>query len=240
MDVKSITQILLLTLTGKLNSILNSFCCDGHSLMLYTQTRWALTPTFAREEWMVLQLLSCEISSLISSITSGLQCRLQTGLVPYCWGCLTLPITRPCFQLLRALPSLNHLDLNSSCWVCASGWIHFRKCQPKSENICIKKIWQPVCEWFFCPCTLQEGFDIWQADLSVGDEHTLKVCRKTHRSPKLAKVFSLCPCCKVQGPNEALVSSTMDVFPGRLLLPWSLRMFFTITTENKRKIPISY
>lgn len=152
-DVKSITgaQILLLTLTGELNSILNSFCCDGHSLMLYTETRWALTPTFAREELMVLQPLNCEISSLISSISSVLQCRLQTGLVPYCWGCLTLPITRACVQLLRALPSFNHLDLNSSCWVCASGWIHFRKCQPKSENICIKKIWQPVCEWFFCP-----------------------------------------------------------------------------------------
>lgn len=143
--------------------------------MMYTQTRWALTSTFAREELMVLQLLNCEISSLISSITSVSQCRLQTGLVPYCWGCLTLPITRTCLQLLRALPRFNHLDLNSSCWVYASGWIHFRKCQPKSENMCIKKN-LTTCMWMVLlpPCALQEGFDIWQADLCVRDEHALK------------------------------------------------------------------
>lgn len=153
---------------------------------MYTQTRWALTLTFAREELMVLQLLNCEISSLISSITSVSQCRLQTGLVPYCWGCLTLPITRTCLQLLRALPRFNHLDLNSSCWVYASGWIHFRKCQPKSENMCIKKN-LTICMWMVLlpPCALQEGFDIWQADLCVRDEHALKVCRKTLRSPNL-------------------------------------------------------
>lgn len=142
----------------------------------YTQTRWALTPAFAREEWMVLQLLNCEISSLISSITSVLQCTLQTGLVPYCWGCLTLPITRACFQFLRALPSLNHLDLNSSCWVCASGWINFRKCQPKSEKICIKKSDNFYVNSSFALRTLQEGLDIWQTDWPLCQGWTCTEC----------------------------------------------------------------
>lgn len=168
--------------------------------MLYTQTRWALTLTFAREELMLLQLLNCEISSLISSITSVLQCTLQTGLLPYCWGCLTLPITRPCFQLLRALPRFNHLDLNSSCWVCASGWIHFRKCQPKSENICIKKPDNLCVSGSFAPFTLQEGLDIWKTDLYVRDEHALEVYRKTQRSPELLKSLAFCQAsrCKAQ------------------------------------------
>lgn len=167
----------------------------------YTQTRWALTPTFAREEWMVLQLLNCEISSLISSITSVLQCTLQTGLVPYCWGCLTLPITRACFQFLRALPSLNHLDLNSSCWVCASGWINFRKCQPKSEKICIKNLttfmWTALLPSVLCRKGLTSGK---QTDPCVRDEHALNVSRKTHRSLNLLKSpsFGQAARCKAQ------------------------------------------
>lgn len=150
--------------------------------MLYTQTRWASAPTSAREELMVLQLLNCEISSLISSISSVLQCTLQTGLVAYCWGCLTLPITRPCFQLFRALPSFNHLDLNSSCWVCASGWIHFRKCQPKSENICIKKSDNLYVNGLLPPVLCRKGLASVRLTFV-----SLKVFRKTHRSPNLLK-----------------------------------------------------
>lgn len=46
----------------------------------------------------------------------------------------------------------------------------------------------------------------------------------------------------MQGPSEALVSPAVDVLlSGRLLLlPWGPRMFFIITTENRRKILISY
>lgn len=97
----------------------------------------------------VLQLLNCEISSLISSIISVLQGILQTGLVAHYWGCLTLPITRLCFQLLRALPNFNHLDLNSSCWVSASGWIILENVSQNQKNA--YKFWQLLCEQFCCP-----------------------------------------------------------------------------------------
>lgn len=129
-----------------------------------------------------LQLLNCEISSLISSIISVLQCIVQMGLVAYYWSCLTLPITRLCFQLLRALPSFNHLDLMPS--VCLR-LNNFRKCQPKSEK-CIKILttfmWTAPLPPVLCRKSLTSGR---QTDLCVKDEKALKVCMKTHRIPNL-------------------------------------------------------
>lgn len=86
-----------------------------------------------------------------------------------------------------ALPSFNHLDLHSSCWVSASGWINFRKCQPKSKK-CIKILttfmWTALLPPVLCSKGLTSGE---QTDLCVKAENALKVCMKIHRIPKLLK-----------------------------------------------------